>query len=330
MAIWKPSNRVLSNQPLELNRDNPLHYEYTLPGGRQFPVGTTAALTLKNTYGQTLGEYTGTVVGGTVTFLESISIANALPRGTSWTLGIKAPDDAEPHLELQGTVIRTEAPFPDAPAQSPEFEGVLYRYSFATPGFLVDPVWRVLNGNPRVYNNSGSSLPNAVAAGSLLGGDLTFYDDVAMLFYAPVKTDSIRFTYNTIRNGAGSCWVVICSNYDMTNYAAIRHRGVFLSGFWDHDTVDIVTGSGPVTIQSRTTPVNYTTTTNQNYTAAYNPLTDTYALYVGTSLTPVVSWTDTTGVVNHGEGERYAGLAFKSDVLTPGIEISDWVIGDAI
>ena len=331
MAIWTPSTRVLSNQPLELNRDNPLHYSYTLSGGKKFPSGTTAFLTIKNTYSQTLGVFEGAVAGGTVTFLETKAIANALPRGASWTLHVQTPDLDEARLELQGTVIRSEAPFPDAPPHSGEFDGVQYRYSFGTPGFVVDPAWRIMNGKPRVYDNSSRSLPNAVAAASITdgaGGGPTLFDDVAMLYFAPLKTDAIRLTYNTIRFGSGYGWVAICSNYDMTNFAAIRHRGVFLSGLWDHDTVEVVTGSGPVTLQSRTTPVNHSTATNQNYTAEYNPLTNTYSLYLGTSLTPIVSWTDTTQIVDHGEGERYFGLGFKSDLLTPGVEISDIIIAD--
>nr|WP_074248032.1 hypothetical protein [Mycobacteroides abscessus] len=266
-----------------------------------------------------------------MTFLEAKAISNALPRGASWTLHIQTPDLDEPRLELQGTVIRSEAPFPDAPPQSGEFDGVQYRYSFGTPGFVVDPAWRIMNGKPRVYDNAYRSLPNAVAAASITdgaGGGPTLFDDVAMLYYAPLKTDAIRLTYNTIRFGSGTAWIAICSNYDMTNYAALKHNGVFLNGLWQHDTVEVVTGTGPVTTQSRVTPVQYTTATNQNYTAEYNPLTNAYSLYVGTSLTPIVSWTDTTQLVNHGEGERYFGLGFKSDLLTPGVEISDIIIAD--
>ncbi|WP_132855822.1 LtfC-like domain-containing protein, partial [Mycobacteroides abscessus] len=213
MAIWTPSTRVLSNQPLELNRDNPLHYKYTLSGGKKFPSGTTAFLTIKNTYSQTLATFEGIVAGSTVTFLEAKAISNALPRGASWTLHIQTPELDEPRLELQGTVIRSEAPFPDAPPQSGEFDGVQYRYSFGTPGFVVDPAWRIMNGKPRVYDNAYRSLPNAVAAASITdgaGGGPTLFDDVAMLYYAPLKTDAIRLTYNTIRFGSGTAWIAIC------------------------------------------------------------------------------------------------------------------------
>lgn len=329
MGIWTPEVRVESNRVLELNRSNPAVWTYTLPGNRQFPTGTVAALTLKNTFGQVVGTWVGTVAGGSVAFDQSgqQALVDAIPRGTSWTL-IASYGGTSPRMLAQGTVVRNEAPFPDAPPQSSLFNGVQYQYSFGTPGFVFDPSWRILNGSPTVYDNSGASLPNAVAAGTLLTG-LVPWDDVAMLWFAPLNTDSVRLTYNTIRNGAGACWVVLCSNYDMTNYAALYHQGVFLSGAWQHDTVQIHTGSGPVTTVGRGSPVNYTTVSNQNYTAEFNPITNTYNLYVGTSLSPVVSWTDTTNVVDHGEGERYVGFAFKSDVLTPGIEVSDWIISDA-
>lgn len=325
--IWVPSTPVESNRALELNRGNQATWKYTLASKKQFPDGTSAHLSLFNTYGQSVGTWEGEVDGGTITFDADASTADAIERGTAWQLF--AEIDGTTRLLAQGTVIRTEAPFPDAPPKSSEYDGVRYQYSFGTPGLLRDPAWRIMFGAPRVYDNSARQLPNAVSAGSLIGGDLTIFGQAAMLWYAPLRTDAVRLTYNTIRNidnSNGEAWVVICSNYDMTNWAGFRHRQVFGIGQWDSDTLEIVTGSGPTTFTTRAT-VSGDTANNTYYTAEYNPLTNTYTLWKGT--TQVLQWTDSTNVVNHGQGERYVGFGFKGAVLNSGVQVSDWLIGDA-
>src|SRR4029079_14673409 len=142
---------------------------------------------------QTVDEWIGIVTGGTISFIERVEKASAVPRGTSWIL-IAILAAVTPRRLAQGSVTRIEAPFPDAPPKSSEFDGVAYSYAFATTGFVVDPAWRIMNGHPRVYA-PGSGKPNCVAAGSLLGGDLTIFDDVAMLWFAPLRTDAVRLTY---------------------------------------------------------------------------------------------------------------------------------------
>lgn len=323
--IWRPTQSVENNRVLDLNRGNPFSWKYTIGRSNVFPDSGT--IKLWNTYGQLLGTWDGEVDidGRTLLFDEPVSVTDAIPAGSSWQLF--AEIDGATRLLAQGVVTRSEAPFPDAPAQSSEFDGVRYQYSFGTPGLLYDPSWRILDGHPRVYDNSARNLPNAVAAGSLLAGDFAVFDDVAMLWYAPLRTDSVRLTYNTIRSrfdsdGNGSMWVVICSNYDMTSWAGFLHTQVWGS----NDSLSVVTGDGPTSFDIRAT-ASGNTGNNSYYTAEYNPLTDTYTLYLGSNA--VVSWSDATNVVDHGPGNRYVGFGFRSDFLQPGVQVSDWIIGDA-
>jgi hypothetical protein len=285
-----------------------------------FPNGSEAQIVFRNSFDQVIATWTGEVVGDTVVF-EDVS-GDEIPRGTMYTLTIEDVD-GYPRQRRWGDVARSEARFPDHPDNSTQFETVQYSYSFGTTGWLVDPAWRIMNGHPRVYSNG--SLPNAVAAGSIVGGDLTFYDDVAMLYYAPVKTDAVRLTYNVVKNTFGDAWIVICSDYSMKNYACIRHHEQSGSG----DYVSIATGSGPVTITNRA-QLTRTTQDLENFTAEYNPASNTYAVYLGTSKEPLVSWTDGTNIVNHGAGERYVGMGFKSGLLSPGVMVSDFWIGDTL
>lgn len=323
--IWKPATQVESNRVLDLNRFNPAVWQYKLAGNKTFEDGASAYLQIFNSYGQILATWDGNVDGGTITFDESNAKADLIPRGSSWQLF--ADVDGQSRLVAQGIVTRTEAPFPDQPPKSSEFDGVRYLYSFGTPGLLRDPAWRILDGNPRVYDNSIRSLPNAVAAGSLLAGDFAVFDDVAMLYFAPLKTDAVRMSYNTVRSrfdsdGNGDLWAVICSSYDMKSWVGFHHSQVWGS----NDTISIVTGSGPTSFATRAS-VATNTANNQYYTGEFNPLTNTYKLFKGSA--EVVSWTDSTNAVKHGLGYRYVGFGFRSDFLQPGVQVSDWLIGDA-
>lgn len=327
MAVWLPHTAVDNNRVIDLNRGNRAGWVYKLDGAKTFPLGSTAQIVLSNTYGQTVGTWTGVVSGGEIAFDEESSVADEIQAGTAWQLFVTS--SGVTRLLAQGMVIRSEAPYPDAPPNSSEYDGVRYQYSFGTPGFLYDPAWRILTGKPRVYDNSARMLPNAVAAGSPAGGDLSLFGSCAMLWFAPLRTDAVRLTYNTIRNGDnsnGELWTVICSNYDMSNWVGFYHKQVFGVGQWDNDSLQIVTGTGPTTFTTRAT-VSGDTGNNTYYTGEYNPLTNKYTLWKGT--TQVLQWTDSTSVVNHGAGERYVGFGFKAAVLNSGVQVSDWLIGDA-
>ncbi|MCA9915315.1 MAG: hypothetical protein KC496_18305, partial [Anaerolineae bacterium] len=193
--IWEPAFPVQSNRVLELNRGNPVNWRYRL--GKGEPVD--AFIEIRNTYGQLLATWSAdSIEGSTATFVQTADDGDAIPAGSSWQLFCDV--GGESRVLAQGSVVRAEAPFPDAPAKSSEYDGVRYQYSFGTPGLLYDPAWRILTGQPRVYDNSGRSLPNAVAAGSPVGGDLSLFGSCAMLYFAPLNTDAVRLTYNTIRN----------------------------------------------------------------------------------------------------------------------------------
>lgn len=319
---WRPEFPVRSNRVMELNRFNPAKWSLTLPAN--YAEVSSPTIVFRNSYGQTLATWEGDVDGRVLTF-DIEDDVDLIPRGAGWQLF--ADIDGTERLLVQGTVVRNEQPFPDAPVASPEWDAKMFSYSFGTPGRLYDPAWRILVGRPTVYDNSGEDLPNAVAAGTLF--TLELWPQAVMMWFAPTQTDSVRFTYNVVRHGDGECRVMICSNYDATNWAGILHKQVFGIGSWDDDEIAIVTGTGPTDYQIRAT-VSWETQDLQNYTAEYNPLTDTYAVYLGDSLDPIVSWTDSTNIVDHGPGERYVGLGFKSALLSPGVEVSDWRVQDYV
>lgn len=308
MDLWRPGlPRRMATIDLAQN-DTPVYTLNLNPNTKAlFPDGSNATIDFRNTYNQVVGTWLGWVDGGSVVF--DTDLDNTFPRGTTWDLIIEDINGL-PRQLLWGTVTRSEPTYPDGPPASDEFDASLYRYAFDIPGRVVDPQWLIRNGRPTVWTNSGG-LPNSVGAG-------TGWADVAMLWYAPLKSDSVRLTYNVVKNQFGSAWFVICSNYSMTNWAGVRHVEVSGSG----DALQIVTGTGPVNYDIRAT-ISRSTQDLENFTAEYNPVSNTYSVYAGTDMDPLVSWIDSTSIVDHGEGERYLGMGFKSSG-SPGVMASDW------
>lgn len=309
MSSWRSGiNRRMA--VIDLATGNTPSYILDLDANEKtlFPDGSSAIVEFRNTYNQVVGKWDSSVLDGRVVF--GADSDNSIPRGSSWTLTIedKFGDKKQP---LWGTVTRSEPLYPDAPPSSDEFDASLYRYAFDIPGRVVDPQWLIRNGRPTVWTLSGGR-PNAVGAG-------TGWADVAMLWYAPLKSDSVRLTYNVVKNQFGSSWLVICSNYSMTNWVGVRHREISGGG----DTLAIVTGTGPVNYDIRAS-ITRTTQDLENFTAEYNPVSNTCSVYLGADKDPLVSWEDSTMVVDHGEGERYLGMGFKSSG-SPGVMISDWL-----
>jgi hypothetical protein len=314
---FKPRYRVKSNQYLELQRGNPFDFVYAFDGAKQIPFGATGYLTFANTYGQTLDVWEGDASGGVIPFYAESVKADAIPDGASWTLTVDLNDGDEARLMLQGNVVRFEAPYPDAPTNpTPVATGANYNYPFGTPGSMQDPAWRIFSGSPVIYDNSGRSFPNGVAA----GGN---FSPVGMLYYAPLNTDAVRFTYTLVPGGPGDVHVIVGSNYDATNFATIHHH----AGGGDY--VAIARGTGPTVTSDQTAHVTHAMA-YETFTAEYNPASNTYAVYQGTNTAPLVTWPDTGKTVHHGEGARYVGLILASSGSAAGPQVANWYASDNI
>lgn len=306
MGIWKPE---LPRRMVVMNLaegDQPTYtYKLSLNERKVFLDGAAATLSFMNSFKQSVGVWEGHVQDGVVSFpdVTAADLTN-LVRGVTFTLGI-ADLNGKVREPLWGHVVRNEPRYPDNPDNNTEFVAAKYDWDFGgVAGAVSDPSWRIMNGAPTVWVNPNGVY--GVACGIL-------FDDAAMLWYAPFKGDSIQVNYTTISSGAGKSGVAICSNYDMTNYLCITHEAGI-----SNNILHIEVGNSPVTTTS-VAQVNHATATGENFTVVYNNVTQTVSVYLGTNLqTPLLSWTDDTGKVDHGPGNRYFGLNWRASLLATG------------
>lgn len=324
-------NSVDDRMAIDLTLNNRAGWVYTLDGFKKFRPGTTAQLKVYNAAGTVIDTWPATVSANlrSITIDQDADDADAIPAGTWWRLYVNEPGDyyviTQRRVVAQGQFTRSDPQYPNFSEIA--LDAADYQYSFVTPGYLTDPSWRIIKGEPRIYDNSERNLPNGVAAGSRYGGDPVKYGTAAIMWYAPLNTDTVSLSYRTIRNfdnSNGELWVVISSNYDMTAWAGFYHRQQFAYvGAWDQDELEIVTGTGPLTFTTRQT-TRGDTANNSYYTAQYNFSTNTYKLFQGAQ--QLLTWTDTNNIVKHGPGRRYVGFGFKGAKLNAGVQIADWNI----
>lgn len=323
MATWKPEIPVQSFMPLELNRGNPVRYIYELPARRVFPDAAVVVMTLSDAAGVPLDAWTATVTGGRALFSETVETGNAIPNGSAWTVTATMGAD-EPQLLIQGIVNRVEAPeFP--PTINPD-RALSFDFTFDTPGLFISPNWVILSGNPQIYDNSGSSLPNAMACGATLVDGTPTYVNVSMVFHQPLNSDSPRMTYEIVPHGDGDLYIRFATNAGVTESVCTIHHST--SG-----------GTATVAIKPFRPGVTATasvsrTVAHESFSVGYDQFSRTFFVYAATDLTtPLLALSDIAGdstAMVHSEGFRYFGLVFESAGSGPGIEVANINFADAV
>lgn len=279
--------------------------------GSPWPYSDATAV-FTDSSGATIVSITGGVTGDAVTFLGDPSDMDQVPAGANFTIVLDTPDG--PVGIRHGKVIRKEPFYTTLPAaiiKPPmQFADSFQRTALGRKWIPIGP------GRVKIYDNSGLSLPNGVSP------DIAFFTKSALRYYVPFSTDSVRLSVNVVNPlnlQAGKTGVVLCADINFTSGLVMQlETGV------SNNYIHIGTLSDPTTTVYEGSAVANTTANGDNYTIAYSELTKTIAVYKGTGLTPVATWTDSSEIVPHGPGYQYFGFNWNASLFTSGIQITSF------
>ena len=248
-----------------------------------------------------------------IRFVAGPEEVDVIPAGANFEIFIDTIDG--PRKIRYGKVIRREVEFTDAPATQRASIALNFTDTFPTLGLRSN--WKAITGRSRVYDNSSQSLPNGVSAAANL-----LFAQSAIRWDAELNSDSVKSRVVLLNQGLGTCTVIICADQRLTTGLGVQFDS-------NSNQIKVGTVTGPTTIVQQTTALSHTVTDLNDYTVTYDHLTRTLAVYQGTDLTPLRTWSDDLEAVPHGPGYRYAGFSFDTGLLfSPGIEVAGWQAKD--
>lgn len=291
-----------------------------------WPADAEARIVFYNTAGSVLATVAGIVTAEAISFTAAAAVIDAVPAGAKFEVILDLADTNSVQIRY-GEVMRREAQFLTAPAATSQFAALRYADSFPTLG--LSSSWVTLAGSPKVWDNSGYSLPNAVGGPNIVGlVNTSNSSQAALRWFAPLNGDTVKVNFNLLGRQANPSFsasrarVIICSDIRMTSYLGVQFEE-------NTHTVRWILGQSPLAVSyPGGTTANTVSTSPDNYTLTYSLADNTARLYKGSSTSPLTSFTDSSHAVPHGMGYRYAGLAFESGDNTDGLQVSYWSAKD--
>lgn len=311
LALGNSQDASPIQRTIALSRNSVWQRVYRVP--YILPAGVESVITFADSAGVVLLVSEGEVADQTITFTEFGDVIDSIPHGSNFAMSITYPDIGDPSPAEYGMVIRKEPRFT---LLEPEDTGVpvILAADFST-ATLLGPKWIIKNGAPQVFVNSGHSNAVGVPIGSSKG---------AMLFYAPMAGGDMSLNVAVRNPGSGKTTIVIASDYGMSSYLGVQLD----SGA---NKVQMVTGSGPVTMTNQGSSVTNTVAgETDTYQIKFDSLADTLSVYKNNSGTALASFDDTSHVVPIGSDHGYWGANWQGSAFSSGIEIISMNAQDGI
>ena len=293
----------------------PHHPPYLLASpGQPWPDGTAWAVFTDSTGGELLTVDLEVTPDAILASADPEEVA-PIPAGANFEILLEHAGAVD--KIRYGKVVRREARFSNAPATQLTNQALKFVDTFPTLGLRTN--WKAVAGRTKVFDNSGSSLANGVGPNVGL-----LFAESAIRWDTPLNGDSVAVNVNLLNQGTGKARVILCADQRFTTYLGVEFEE-------NAHKIHLCTGTDPVTVTYRGSEITNTVADNDNYTVRYNEGTDTISVYKGASTSPLGSWEDTTSLVPHGPGYRYAGLAWvNSGLLSQGIQVSFWQAKDDV
>lgn len=294
----------LSQGALNIDYDNRL--------GGPFPKSVESRIVITNSSKEILDVFEGELRNGRMNFTVEQKRTQAIPTGAQYSWFVTWTDGLE-YQWGHGYVVRTEVHWATAPATQLANQPLAFTY---VPGSVPGNRWLKKGGTGGLKVFTSDDQPNA------LGINNTFRATAAALWDTPFATDSVKAVVTTVTGGAGKSGVVVCSDINMTSYLEVQLE----TG--STNKLHIMRGSGPVNMTDLITPVSNGVSNGDTYTTIYTHASKTIAVYKGSDLTPLISWTDETDIIPHGQGYTYGGVNYIASLAQPGVKFSYWSMKD--
>lgn len=308
----------LSSEPslgsMVITRDGVWKYSYILPRGMTFPEDSTGRVVVTDRAGATLAEFDGTPGDDSdrINFLVDAADLEEVPAGSNWELFVTFDEgDGEHTYKVRyGRVVRREVTYPLNPITS-EFDPYqAVQYEDTLQRSTLGPRWSAKYGRANIFANPGQRYGMSVNS--------VLFADAAVLWYAPVRSDTVSVTVGLRNPGAGKTTLVLCSNSSMTSYMGVMwETGIF------NNYLRIVTGTGPITMAYQGSALAHSLAgggATTYYTVKYSYAENKLSVYKGNDLTPIKEWEDVDNIVPHGLGRRYVGFNWQSSLLSTGVQ----------
>lgn len=332
----------LSSEPslgsMVLSRDGVLKYSYVLPRGMTFPEDTDGYISFTDRaggvydYSPHYGELSEDLTS--ITWNVSSDILNHIPAGANFEVFVNLSGDQ--HKVRYGRVVRKEVDYPLSPLAVNDPPPLMYEDDMqrSAPG----PRWIVKAGRPSMRTITGvTGVQWAMSVRNktdIFGNSLAFQENAAVMWYAPLQSDSIEMSVGLKDSNAGTTTVVLASNAAMTRFIGVRFRDA--AGYGVSDTIQVVTGTAwnSVTTVGSVYPSggSYAFPTSggiYKITYSYSPTSPQVSVYLPGATTPALQTTITSPVA-YGAGYRYTGMIFQASLLYDGPVLYRWKIKDAV